>query len=97
MEDLLSFANDENKWDRILQGICGIAGHEGGGWEKCVKETLEDMGRRGKLKLKRRAVRARTLWGIVVEERRLAEEERMERRRKRRRERLAKKEVKGQE
>ena len=103
MEDLFSYANDENKWDDTLMGFCGVKPDtEGGGWGRYTKEALDYFLWTGREYTKRRVERAHKMYEIVLEEKRLAEEEtrvRMGEKRKRykerRRERLEKKELKG--
>lgn len=100
IEDFLSYANDENSWDGILERNCGVrVDQEGGDWGTYIKETRERMMSMSKAHQQRRLELARRMHGVVVQEQRLAEVEKKARvgaRRKaykeRRQERLAKKE-----
>lgn len=105
MENSLSYANDENNWDGILERNCGVrVDQEGGDWGTYIKETWERMMSMSKAHQKRKLELAQRMYGVVVKEKRLAKVEKKARvgaRRKaykeRRQERLAKKEFEARE
>lgn len=105
MEESLSYAHDEDSWDGILEGFCGVGvDQEGGSWGTHTRETWEKMMWTSKKHQRRRLGIAQRMHEIVVEEKRLAEVEKKARVRakrkaykERRQERLAKKEAEGRE